>query len=88
MSVKKSEKSYDEALALLAEMNEKIRGKDLVKACTQEWFVELNEKIHDLGWMPLIESMKIDKSTGNVELYCRMKIVDLDSDEARMYDFF
>ena len=74
-----------EAEKILTELNSKIRGKSFSKVCRQDWFDELNGKIHALGWLTLLESLKLKEVGGERLLDCRLKLADPDSDEARRY---
>ena len=73
----------NEAEKILAELNSKIQGKCFSKVCRQDWFNELNGKIHALGWLTLLESMKSKKIDGERILDCRLRLVDPESEEAR-----
>ena len=75
----------NEAEKILAELNSKIRGKCFSKVCRQDWFCELNGRIHALGWLTLLESMKAKKIGGERILDCRLKLVDPESEEVRNY---
>ena len=74
-----------DAEKILAELNERIRGKNFATACAQDWFCELNGRIHALGWLTLIKTVKTGKAAGGKGIHCQLKLVDPDSDEAKEF---
>ena len=74
-----------EAEKILAELNERIRGKNFATACTRDWFCELNGRIHALGWLTLIKTLETKETTGEKGIHCQLKLVDPDSEEAKEF---
>ena len=72
-----------EAELILTELNGKIQGKCFSQVCKEEWFNKLNRRIHSLGWLTLLESLKSKTIGGKKILNGRLKLVDPKSDEAR-----
>ena len=70
-----------EALEVLAKMNEMLRDRpmfgDIVK---DERFLQLNDRLHELGWLGFSESLERGK---NGELYTQLRLVDPDSEEGQ-----
>ena len=46
-------------------------------------FDQLNEKIHELGWLALVKDQKAKGTAKGLEVYVQLKLVDPDSEEAR-----
>ena len=61
------------AEAILSEMTEMLRCKQTEKVLGGDKFWELNEKIHELGWLALFSKGKLNA----------LKLVDPDSEEGR-----
>ena len=80
------EETRKEAEKILAQMNKLVRGKDFAKMVMDERFEELRCKIVRLGWLPLCKSLEVKKVAGKRNLRVQMKLVDPDSEEAKMYD--
>jgi hypothetical protein len=49
-----------EAEEILAKMNEMLRYKPAGKVLGEDRFWELNDKIHELGWLALFATEKLD----------------------------
>ena len=81
------EETRKEAEKILAQMNKLICGKDFAKMVMDERFEELRCKIVRLGWLPLCKSLKVKKLAWKRNLRVQMKLVDPNSEEAKMYDF-
>ena len=81
------EETKPEAEKILANMNGMIRGMDFAKMVMDERFEELRCKIVRLGWLPLCKSFKMKELLGKREMRVQLKLVDPDSEEAKMYDF-
>ena len=81
------DRNKDEARTVLAKMNDLIRGRDFAKMVMDERFEELRCKIIRLGWLALCKSLKIKEVAGKREMRVHLKLVDLDSKEAKVYDF-
>lgn len=85
MPTSKIENSRNKEAAknILAKMNDMIRGRNFAKAVMDERFDQLNEKIHELGWLALVKEQKVQRVAKGLEVYVQLKLVDPDSDEAR-----
>ena len=83
---KRSERGRNkgEARTVLAKMNDLIRGSDFVKMVMDERFEELRCKIIQLGWLALCKSLKIKEVAGKREMRVQLKLVDPDSEEAKI----
>ena len=68
------------AEAILAEMNDMLRDRPVFKVYVEKRFDRLNERLHELGWLGLIE--KFIRKDG--KYYAQLKLVDPNSEEARM----
>ena len=80
------DRNKDEARTVLAKMNDLIRGRDFAKMVMDERFEELRCKIIRLGWLALCKSLKIKEVAGKREIRVQLKLVDPDSEEAKVYD--
>ena len=80
------EETRKEAEKILAQMNKLVRGKDFAKMVMDERFEELRCKIVRLGWLPLCKSLEVKNVAGERNLRVQMKLVNPDSEEAKMYD--
>ena len=69
----------DKAEAILAKMNDMLRDRPFFDVHVEKQFDRLNERLHGLGWLGLID--KVTKRDG--KYYATLKLVDPDSDEAR-----
>lgn len=68
---------------ILAKMNDMVCGRNFAKVVMDKPFDQLNEKIHELGWLALIKEQKIETTMKGRELRVQLKLVDPDSDEAQ-----
>ena len=73
-----------EAEKILAKMNDLIRGRDFAKMVMDKRFEELRCKIVGLGWLALCKSLKMNEIAGRKEMRVQMKLVDPDSEEAKV----
>jgi hypothetical protein len=69
------------AEAILAEMNDMLRDRSFFEVHVEKRFDRLNERLHELGWLGLIE--KFTRKDG--KYYAQLKLVDPNSEEARMF---
>ena len=69
----------EKAEAILAEMNDMLRDRPFFKVYVEKRFDRLNERLHALGWLGLIE--KFTRRDG--KYYAQLKLVDPASEEAR-----
>ena len=74
-------KNREKAEAVLDKMNNLIRGKSFTKMAVDARFERLQEELNDLGWLAFVK--KLDFKGG--EMHAQLKLVDPDSEEARMY---
>ena len=81
------EETKNEAEKLLAEMNDLVHGRDFAKMVMDEGFEALRCKIVGLGWLPLCASLKMEEVAGKREMRVQLKLVDPESEEAKVYDF-
>ena len=72
-------RNREEAELILAKMNDMVRGRNFAKVIMDDQFDQLNEKIHELGWLALVQELNLE----NHELHVQLKLVDPDSEEAR-----
>ncbi len=70
----------EKAEAILAEMNDMLRDRTFFEVYDGKRFDRLNERLHALGWLGLIK--KFTRKDG--KYYAQLKLVDPDSEEARM----
>ena len=68
---------------ILAKMNDMVRGRNFAKMVMDQRFDQLNEKIHELGWLALVKDQKAKRTAKGLEVYVQLKLVDPDSEEAR-----
>ena len=71
------------AETILAKMNEIVRGRNFAKVVTDKRYDQLNEKIHELGWLALVKEQKAKRTPKGLEVYVQLKLVDPDSEEAQ-----
>ena len=71
----------EKAEAVLDKMNNLILGKSFTKMAVDARFERLQEELNDLGWLAFVK--KLDFKGG--EMHAQLKLVDLDSEEARMF---
>ena len=69
----------EKAEAILAQMNGMLRDRPFFQVCDDKRFDQLNERLHDLGWLGFIKTMK-RKHDG---YYAQLKLVDPASEEAK-----
>ena len=69
----------EKAEKVLARMNNMLRDRSFFDVHIEKPFDRLNERLHSLGWLGLID--KVTKKDG--KYYVQLKLVDPDSDEAR-----
>lgn len=69
----------EKAESILARMNNMLRDRSFFDVHIEKPFDQLNERLHSLGWLGLID--KVTKKDG--KYYVQLKLVDPDSDEAR-----
>ena len=69
----------EQAEAILARMNDMLRDRPFFDVHVEKQFDRLNERLHSLGWLGLID--KVTKRDG--KYYVQLKLVDPDSDEAK-----
>ena len=71
------------ARRILAKMNDMVRGRNFAKVIMGKRFDQLNEKIHELGWLALVKEQKAKRTPKGLEVYVQLKLVDPDSEEAK-----
>ena len=71
------------AATILAKMNDMIRGRNFAKVVMDKRFDQLNEKIHELGWLALVKEQKAKRTAKGLEVCVQLKLVDPDSEEAQ-----
>ena len=71
------------AETILAKMNEMVRGRNFAKVVMDKQFDQLNEKIHELGWLALVKEQSAKRTAKGLEVYVQLKLVDPDSEEAQ-----
>ena len=81
------ERNKGKAREILAKMNDMIRGKDYAKMVKEGKVDQMCMEIRRLGWMVLAKSLKRKEVAGKREMWVQLKLVDPDSEEAKMYDF-
>ena len=69
----------DQAEVILAQMNNMLRDRPFFQVSADKRFDQLNERLHDLGWLGLVKVLK-RKSDG---YYAQLKLVDPSSEEAK-----
>ena len=69
----------DKAERILAKMNDMLRDRPFFDVHVEKQFDRLNERLHSLGWLGLID--KVTRRNG--KYYMQLKLVDPDSEEAR-----
>ena len=80
MKVKVDNKeTQEEARAVLAEMNDMIRGKDFAKMVMDERFERLQARLNGLGWLGLVRKQEVKGR----EIRVQLELVDPDSKRAR-----
>ncbi len=69
----------EKAEAILAEMNDMARDRNITKLVGDKRFVRLKAELYGLGWLALVKTLKFKGR----EMYVQLKLVALDSEEAR-----
>ena len=82
-SVSKTDESTNREKAEegLDKMNNLIRGKSFTKMVVDERFERLQEELSELGWLGFVKTLDFKGR----EMHVQLKLVDPDSEEARMY---
>ena len=80
---KKNQATREEAETILAKMNEMVRGRNFAKVVMDKQFDQLNEKIHELGWLALVKEQKAKRTPKGLEVFVQLKLVDPDSEETK-----
>ena len=75
------EKNRAKAEAVLDKMNNLIRGKSFTKMVVDERFERLQEELNELGWLGFVKTLDFKGR----EMHVQLKLVDPDSEEARMF---
>lgn len=75
------EKNREKAEAVLDKMNNLIRGKSFTKMAVDERFERLQEELNELGWLGFVKTLDFKEG----EMRVQLKLVDPDSEEARMF---
>ncbi len=85
MQINKNRKVQNRAVAetILAKMNEMVRGRNFAKVVMDKRYDQLNEKIHELGWLALVKEQKAKRTPKGLEVYVQLKLVDPASEEAQ-----
>ena len=74
-----NKETQEEAQAVLAEMNDMIRGKDFAKMVMDERFERLQARLNGLGWLGLVRKQEVKGR----EICVQLELVDPDSKRAR-----
>ncbi len=69
----------DKAEAILAQMNGMLRNRPFFQVSADKQFDQLNERLHDLGWLGFVKTMQ-RKRDG---YYAQLKLVDPASEEVK-----
>ena len=80
---KNNHRTKNEAERILAKMNDMVRGRNFAKMVMDQRFDQLNEKIHELGWLALVREQELKRTLRGLEVYVQLKLVDPDSEEAK-----
>ena len=80
---KNNHRTKNEAERILAKMNDMVRGRNFAKMVMDQRFDQLNEKIHELGWLALVKEQELKRTARGLEVFVQLKLVDPDSKEAR-----
>ncbi len=80
---KNNHRTKNEAERILAKMNDMVRGRNFAKMVMDQRFDQLNEKIHELGWLALVKEQEVKRTARGLEVYVQLKLVDPDSEEAK-----
>ena len=76
-------RTKNDAEMILAKMNDMVRGRNFAKMVMDQRFDQLNEKIHELGWLALVKEQEFKRTARGLEVYVQLKLVDPDSEEAK-----
>ena len=76
-------RNKEPARRILAKMNDMVRGRNFAKVVMDKRFDQLNEKIHELGWLALVKEQKAKRTPKGLEVFVQFKLVDPDSEEAK-----
>ena len=76
-------RTKNDAEMILAKMNDMVRGRNFAKMVMDQRFDQLNEKIHELGWLALVKEQEVKRTARGLEVYVQLKLVDPDSEEAK-----
>ena len=76
-------RNREEAELILAKMNDMVRGRNFAKVIMYNQFDQLNEKIHEQGWLALVKEQKAKRTPKGLEVYVQLKLIDPDSEEAQ-----
>ena len=76
-------RNKEPARRILAKMNDMVRGRNFAKVVMDKRFDQLNEKIHELGWLALVKEQKAKRTPKGLEVFVQLKLVDPDSEEAK-----
>ena len=71
------------AAAILAKMTEMVCGRNFAKVVMDERFDQLDERIHELGWLALVKEQKLKRTPKGLEVFVQLKLGDPDSEEAQ-----
>ena len=75
----------DEALKILAQMNDMVCGRNFANVSVSKEYEGLCEKLRSLGWLALVKksTFKIKRTENGNEIRLQLKLVSPDSEEAR-----
>ena len=76
-------RNKEPARRILAKMNDMVRGRNFAKVVMDKRFDQLNEKIHELGWLALVKEQKAKRTPKGLEVFVQLKLVDPDSEETK-----
>ena len=76
-------RNQEAARNILAKMNEMVRGRNFAKVVTDKRYDQLNERIHELGWLALVKEQKVKRTPKGLEVHVQLKLVDPASEEAQ-----
>lgn len=73
-----------EAEKILAKINDLARGRDYAKLVKEGKIDQMCKEVGELGWMVLTKSLKAKEIGGKREMHVQLKLVDPDSEEAKI----
>ena len=76
-------RNKEAARNILAKLNDMVRGRNFAKVVMDERFDQLDERLHELGWLALVKEQKLKRTPKGLEIHVQLKLVDPDSDEAK-----